>query len=323
MKLNRMSLNYSFRKQVPDRVHHFFVIHSPLALLMMFLIAKAGAISPGSMSAVLLRNQPDIAKHLASRGVRYFWGSADLIRSSSFSERQKLNTIRDFDRELKRIVKRRGFNLYTFDSVSGVNQLASTHPLCRSTSIFEEGIANMRPIVEQVHDHFIDSSRQPLYVNRFRDRFFSTGLISTKVENFFSFSSQAFPDANPTNVFDRGLTLTFASETRSELVVLIPEDRALADGTLRDQLSKFLHERLSAGDAFSFKFHPASTPSEEEYWEQAIQKLGFEARKIKSGEILEANLAANQVGEIAGWGSSLLVYAQELGVKVTNLDNSN
>ena len=304
--------------------HHLFIVHSPLAFLMMNLIARKLEIDPKLIGIALVRHQVGMDTLLRNLGIKSFFADPLLTSYFSFAERSRKLAIRQFDREIRKLFGGKTFNLYTFDSVSGINQLASTHSHCASVFIFEEGVGNMRPIQEQIEDHVINATKQPLFVGRTEKRFFSTGLVSSRVDGFFSFSRLAFPDTKSTNVFDRELIKSFAQEEAVELLVLIPNYRNLDDGALKQRLSELLGGKAQSSMKVSLKFHPDNTKEEEKYWLDVFRDLRIEANVLcRSTYVVEANLLAGKIGEIVGWSSSALVYAKEFGVKSLDLDKSD
>lgn len=301
---------------------HIFVIHSPLALVMMELVVKHLGVRNEDVLAILVRNQRGSKTLLKNKGIRCFSADRRLVKSGYVPPRTGLQLIRQFDNSIKRTTRTRDFHLYTFDLISSLNQLLVTNPQCLSVSLMEEGIGHMRPNMVQAQDHFLKAENQPLYSSRNQHRFFSSGWSGPKATKLYRFSKFAWPDMESIDVFDVDTLRSLSSPKKIGTLLLIPDGEDWLRERRIKELDKFMRLQLGQDPVVTVKFHPGSTSAERDYWRtQLRRRLDFFETIERDTFSVEAALASQNVSLLVAWGSSALVYAQMFGVKYIDLDS--
>lgn len=289
---------------------------------MMELVVKHLGVSRRDVLAVLVRNQRGSKTLLKNKGIPSFYADRRLLKSGYVAPQTGLQLIRQFDNSIERATRGRDYHLYTFDLVSSLNQLATTHPSCLSVSLMEEGVGNMRPCVVQAQDHFLEAENQPLYSNLNQHRFFSAGWIGSRATTLYSFSKLAWPDMESINVFDIDTLRSLSSPKKIDILLLISDGEDFTSERRLRELDTFMKLQLGQNPALTVKFHPANTRTERDYWRAHIRRRFSAVEIIKRDTFsVEAALASENVSLLAAWGSSALVYAQIFGVNHIDLDS--
>lgn len=296
-----------------------FVVHSPLAAVMFVLIQKRLRLQNSDCAAVVVRLDRRYSRWLSFRGVNNGRLSLRVLHGETLSRAEREREVRRLDQLLEAIVGKDDFQLFTFDSVSGLNQLLITHPQNRGTHLVEEGLMHRMDSVTLRAHHFVEATDQGLFSPHFPDRFFSSGIVSDRVDGFFSFSTQAFPGVVATNVFDRPTASALAQREFLGNLVLLPGYRPEDRSQMLEDLAMWresVHPRKVV-----LKFHPGMGKDERRYWSAQTSKI-FGQRAVSSRRVMfaEAEILAGNVASVVAWSSSTLLYAREWGVPCMNLD---
>jgi len=299
---------------------HVFVVHSPLALVMMALVMKHGGIRHTQTRAILVRNQRGSQKLLGQMGITSFHADTDLLKSGYYPPRAGLRKISHFDKLMQRLIRAQPFHLYTFDCVSTLNQLAITHPGCQSVSLMEEGTDHMRSLAFLAENHFLLAESQTMYSDTHSDRFFSTGIVSDKVHKLYRFSSFGWPEAEAIDVFDVDTLIGFGPRKEIDTLLLIPKNTDLSSVARFKGLDALEPTPPDRTAVLTVKYHPGITRKEKKFWgTHLMERFGrFETINDDTFSV-EAALASQKVSRLAAWGSSSLVYARMFGVNCIDL----
>jgi hypothetical protein len=299
---------------------HVFVVHSPLALVMMALVMKHDGIRQTDVRTILVRNQRGVRKLLGHMGIKSSHADLDLLKSGYYPPQAGLRKIANFDKLMQRMTGTHPFHLYTFDFVSTLNQLAITHAGCQSVSLMEEGTDHMRSLAFQETNHFLLAESQPMYSNAHSDRFFSTGAVGDKVHKLYRFSNFGWPEAQAIDVFDLDVLTAFGPKKQIDTLLLVPKNTDLSSGTRFKELDALKPTPPDRMAVLTVKYHPGITQKEKKIWATHLRERFFQVETITDDTFsVEAALASQKVTRLAGWGSSSLIYARMFGVDCIDL----
>lgn len=299
---------------------HVFVVHSPLALVMMTLVMNHDGLRQEDVRAILVRNQRGVQKQLRTMGIKSAHAEVDLLQAGYCPPGAALRKIAQLDNLIGRINGAHPFHLYTFDCLSTLNQLAITHPRCLSVSLIEEGDLHMRPFDVQAKEQYLPAENQPLYSNRHRDRFFPTGMVSDRASKLYRFSPFAWPGVDSIDVFNIDILRSFSVDKKIDTLLLIPAYTDLSNGARLKQLEMLEPIQAERTPPLTVKFHPGNTRKEKNFWNTQLRKKFGRFETITNDTFsVEAALASQRIRTLAAWASSSLVYARMFDVGVINL----
>lgn len=295
-----------------------FVVHSGFSVLTCLALINHKKLDPKECRVIAVRSGRKFDSLFLKRGIRVAQLGQQVLGHKGLRDRQRARTIRQIDRAIDTLVGGQSFQLYTFDSVTSLNQVLITHPARQKLALIEEGTLHRHPTSFLESDQLTAPNQQALYCPPHSGRFFTSGVTCDTVDYYVSFTGLSFLGGNPLLVGDWGLASELSRGKQLGVVVALGGYHSWGESMVRlKKLDGFLREEGLR--SISLKAHPATSLTRLIYWIIALYLWGYSVHVVSERVILESELASGKISFLIAWGSSALRHAEILGVGLKDL----
>ena len=295
-----------------------FVVHSGFSVLTCLTLIEKNGLEPAECMVIAVRSGRSFASLFLMRGIRAAKLGDEALGHKNLSERQRARTIAQIDQKVEKLIRGRGFSLYTFDSVTALNQVLISHPACQRVSLIEEGTLHRHSIKFLESDQLTSPDQQALYCSQYSARFFTSGVTCDIVDSYVSFTRLSFGGGKPLLIGDWSAASDLSRGKDLGVVIALGGYHSWDELRVRlKKLDEFLRE--NGFQSISLKAHPATSWIRLAYWIVALFLRGYRVQIVSEEAILESELASGNVSFLVAWGSSSLRHAEIVGVGVQDL----